>query len=283
MDLCSQRGSEKRKKKRKSKSTPSKEAVISSEDCTNEQKASDDGIPSSLPSTACTAVTTTTHLSAADQITVLDPGTGESTTVCDTEPPSAVSSTASNSKRKKKKGSRQSAGSSDSSTKSKSTVTDNPIVDEVPHSLVESPVQAASVSSFAQELEWCIAQLEVGILRSDATKTQKQENKKYIRCLRSEKTALPRKRQLMKSLFGDYRSKIAREPVFPAPLPSMSHTRDKSVESKGKFFRKATSTPHKDSEGIEVDSASLKRECVSREGTELNEPGMFRFNFNVES
>lgn len=33
-----------------------------------------------------------------------------------------------------------------------------------------------SKSTFDEELEWCIAQLQLGILRKDASKTQKQEN-----------------------------------------------------------------------------------------------------------
>ena len=114
--------------------------------------------------------------------------------------------------------------------------------------------------------------------RSDETKVQKQENKKHIRCLQSEKTALPRKRQLMKNLFGDYRSKMAREPLLPAASASISSS--KSVESKGRFVRKAASIARKYFWRAETDGA---HQCVSKRRSELNETHVFQFNFNVES
>lgn len=67
-------------------------------------------------------------------------------------------------------------------------------------------------SSFEEELEWCIIQLELG-LSPPTSSVQKKETEQNLKKLRSSKTPFPRKRQLMKSIFGDYRSKMADEPL----------------------------------------------------------------------
>ena len=154
-----------------------------------------------------------------------------------------------------------------------------------------------SVSSFERELEWCIAQLEIGLSRSGASKTQKQENERFIRSLRSEKTPLPRKRQLMKNLFGDYRTRMMQEPLpkhYKPPLPpSISVVADKStLDSTGQFFKKSALRRHKESANVEsamggVSGALIMKDECSLEGGGKSDrselPKMFHFNFNVES
>ena len=133
------------------------------------------------------------------------------------------------------------------------------------------------VSNFEQELEWCIAQLE--LTRSDASKMQKIDNEKYIRLLRSGKSPLPRKRQLMKTLFGDYRSKMIKEPLqqgFPPPV-SICAIREKGlVSSRGRFLKKSV---HKDS-GTH-NGASV--ECVSVMNKTKEVSPVFHFNFDMEA
>ena len=140
-------------------------------------------------------------------------------------------------KKKKKKKKKSSDGSTTNIPSAPSTTTSG-----TPGSVRQSG-DGVPQSNLQQELEWCIAQLELGLLRENATKQQKQENEKYVRSLRSEKTPLPRKRQLMKNLFGDYRSRMVREPIpryshSQDPVPSISCV-NRSVESGGKFFRRS--------------------------------------------
>ena len=48
--------------------------------------------------------------------------------------------------------------------------------------------------TFEEQVEWCIGQLELGLLRPDASKAQKDSNEKNIKTLRSLKVPVPRKR-----------------------------------------------------------------------------------------
>ncbi|XP_048214956.1 UPF0488 protein C8orf33 homolog [Perognathus longimembris pacificus] len=76
----------------------------------------------------------------------------------------------------------------------------------------ESPVSAeAQTDRLALELAWCVEQLELGLKMQRSTPKQKEQAIGAIRTLRSEKAPLPRKRQLMRSLFGDYRAQMEAE------------------------------------------------------------------------
>ncbi|XP_017376881.1 UPF0488 protein C8orf33 homolog isoform X2 [Cebus imitator] len=76
----------------------------------------------------------------------------------------------------------------------------------------EVPLSAeAQAQQLAQELAWCVEQLELGLKRQKPTPKQKEQAVGAIRTLRSKRTPLPRKRQLMHSLFGDYRAQMEAE------------------------------------------------------------------------
>ncbi|XP_053328130.1 UPF0488 protein C8orf33 homolog [Spea bombifrons] len=62
-----------------------------------------------------------------------------------------------------------------------------------------------------RELDWCIEQLEIGLQRQKSTPKQVEEATRAIKTLRSEKAALVKKRQVMRAMFGDYRSKMEQE------------------------------------------------------------------------
>ena len=99
-------------------------------------------------------------------------------------------------------------------------------------------------SSLEDELTWCIAQLEIGCERKGASKDQKEHNKLVIKKLQSSKTPLPKKRQIMRSVFGDYRSKMNADPLQTPAVPKFtSSTKDKPLQS-GSFYRVASSTAH---------------------------------------
>lgn len=76
----------------------------------------------------------------------------------------------------------------------------------------EAPPEDGALSAedqaerLSRELAWCVEQLELGLKMQRPSPKQKEQAAAAIRTLRSEKTPLPRKRQLMRSMFGDYRA-----------------------------------------------------------------------------
>ena len=79
--------------------------------------------------------------------------------------------------------------------------------------LVNPASTGCSTSTLDEELEWCILQLQLSVLGQVATKPQKEQSQRNIRSLQSTKTPLPKKRQLMRCLCGDYRSKMKLQPT----------------------------------------------------------------------
>ncbi|XP_037658569.1 UPF0488 protein C8orf33 homolog [Choloepus didactylus] len=76
----------------------------------------------------------------------------------------------------------------------------------------EPPLSAeAQAEQLAQELAWCVEQLELGLRTQRPSPKQKEQATGAIRTLHSKRTPLPRKRQLMRSLFGDYRAQMEAE------------------------------------------------------------------------
>ncbi|ELK11774.1 hypothetical protein PAL_GLEAN10010523 [Pteropus alecto] len=76
---------------------------------------------------------------------------------------------------------------------------------------VSQKQQLWSAEKLARELAWCVEQLELGLKTQTPSPKQKEQAIGAIRILRSERTPLPRKRQLMRSLFGDYRAQMEAE------------------------------------------------------------------------
>ncbi|XP_074867404.1 UPF0488 protein C8orf33 homolog isoform X3 [Carettochelys insculpta] len=69
----------------------------------------------------------------------------------------------------------------------------------------------APKGTFQDELEWCILQLEMGLLHLNPTPEQAEETQHILKVLRSHKAPFVKKRQVMNRVFGDYRSKMAEE------------------------------------------------------------------------
>ncbi|MEE6497240.1 hypothetical protein FKM82_002675 [Ascaphus truei] len=65
--------------------------------------------------------------------------------------------------------------------------------------------------TFEDELEWCISQLEIGLLRLNPTQKQVSETQHALLVLRSRKSPFVKKRQMMNQVFGNYRLKMAEE------------------------------------------------------------------------
>ena len=134
-------------------------------------------------------------------------------------------------------------------------------------------------STFEQELNWCIGQLELGLVRPNATKRQKEDNERHIKILSSSKTHLPRKRQIMKNLFGDYRTKMKTQPLpdrFQSmKKPEISSVEKETMETTGVFYKLSTAHKSPRSELTSANPKSLR--TTTGFGNE------FRFNFQINS
>ncbi|XP_066873936.1 UPF0488 protein C8orf33 homolog isoform X2 [Kogia breviceps] len=111
------------------------------------------------------------------------------------------SDAASRAKKQKKKKTRNGASAANGGGKA----TETPAPEEGPLSA------EAQAEQLARELAWCVEKLELGLKMQRPTPKQKEQALGAIRTLRSQRTPLPRKRQLMRSLFGDYRAQMEAE------------------------------------------------------------------------
>ena len=141
---------------------------------------------------------------------------------------------------------------------------------------------ATNHSTFEQELNWCIGQLELGLLRPNATKRQKEDNERHIKILSSSKTHLPRKRQIMKNLFGDYRAKMKTQPLpdrfQSVRKPEISSVEKKTMEATGVFYKLSQAHKSKRTELTSANPKSLR--TTTGFGLGRNE---FQFNFQINS
>lgn len=101
-------------------------------------------------------------------------------------------------------------------------------------------------SSFETELDWCIQMLELGLLRKNVTDVQRKESNHIVKKLSSDRTPTPRKRQIMHSVFGDYRAQMKAKPLhtFPAardPVERIESVKREKCMTTGQFFKQAAS------------------------------------------
>ena len=168
------------------------------------------------------------------------------------------SSNASRRKRKKKKGMNAAVTHNESPTSS-SSVASPASADESgsrDHPLVPTE------SNFEEELVWCVRQLELGLMRDKVTPAQRKESEQLIKKLQSTKTPLPRKRQMMRAVFGDYRTAMKSCPLKALPPRAeikLESVKGQKLEENGKFFRH-----------------SVGRHSAQTVDTE------FKFNFTIE-
>ena len=140
------------------------------------------------------------------------------------------------------------------------------------HSKETRHLTGSDSSTLEQELDWCIGQLELGLLRRGASKPQKQENERHMKLLRSSKTPLPRKRQVMRSLFGDYRTKMKSQPLPATQQTAVNITAvgRKTYETTGRFYKGSVSH----TQPAEDSSVAITAVLPTTE---------FCFNFDIES
>ncbi|XP_028823027.1 UPF0488 protein C8orf33 homolog [Denticeps clupeoides] len=136
----------------------------------------------------------------------------------------------------------------------------------------------------SRELDWCIEQLELGLRTQKTTPKQKEEAAQALRTLRSSKAPLVKKRQVMRAVAGDYRTKMEqeREKQFKNIKSAMGSARVHAISQptrKAVFHRRAEpKVPHTEpARSQATQGAEVKAEprtfvfCPSHEE--------FRFNF----
>ncbi|XP_047486349.1 UPF0488 protein C8orf33 homolog [Penaeus chinensis] len=87
----------------------------------------------------------------------------------------------------------------------------------------EDTDEAATLDKFALELRWCLQQIELSMEKKQGNSKQSEELMKSHLTLSNNKTPTVKKRQLMRSMFGDYRKKMAdEEETFKIEKPKMN-------------------------------------------------------------
>eukprot|EP00123_Amoebidium_parasiticum_P019564 comp26858_c0_seq1/m.47122 comp26858_c0_seq1/g.47122 ORF comp26858_c0_seq1/g.47122 comp26858_c0_seq1/m.47122 type:complete len:214 (-) comp26858_c0_seq1:77-718(-) len=102
---------------------------------------------------------------------------------------------------------------------------------------------------YEAELSWCCMQLELGLQLQKPNRAQKEAAEKALRALKSSKATVVKKRQLMHTMFGDYRAKMAneRKQMKKQEQVNMSiHAEDKMAV--GSRFLKKHTTPTSETE-----------------------------------
>ncbi|XP_041063378.1 UPF0488 protein C8orf33 homolog [Carcharodon carcharias] len=142
----------------------------------------------------------------------------------------------------------------------------------------------SSDEQLRREVDWCIEQLELGLRTQKVKQKQADGALHALRTLRSEKAPLVKKRQVMRSIFGDYRKKMEeeRQKQFRLMLAATKSAKIKPVgrQTKSKIFRKSVSKLTKSGDFPESDSMNLERstiQCVSE--CDQDHQNHFRFNF----
>ncbi|KAG6461348.1 hypothetical protein O3G_MSEX012568 [Manduca sexta] len=92
---------------------------------------------------------------------------------------------------------------------------------------------------FQLELCWCIQQLERTLSEKKGNEKQLQETWKVLTVLKNNNQPMVRKRQLMRTHFGDYRAKMAAEEKKLAKLASKIKISEVQDKPKATFLRKS--------------------------------------------
>ncbi|NWU94482.1 CH033 protein, partial [Upupa epops] len=136
-----------------------------------------------------------------------------------------------------------------------------------------------------KEVAWCVEQLELGLKTQKPTAKQAEEALRAIRTLRNDKAPLVKKRQLMRTMFGDYRKKMEEERCRELKLMEMAVKSAKVIKVKRsicnkscQFIRKSSSACRKSqgSAGSPSESPRTFNRGLLKFTTPQEE---FRFNF----
>ncbi|XP_049292046.1 UPF0488 protein CG14286 isoform X1 [Anopheles funestus] len=165
--------------------------------------------------------------------------------------------------------------------------------------------QSEEDRQFELELYWCIQQLESSLSLPYMRENNKkmEETTKLIKTLKSGSQPIIRKRQIMRTTYGDYRSKMASEEQAMAVNPdNIRFEKPKEKHPKYHFVKKSAflvgcnnfqfNFPIKGSESenpkaSEISSSSKKQggaQLIPTNGNQIvPSDNLFRFNFDIES
>ncbi|XP_068100513.1 UPF0488 protein C8orf33 homolog [Hyperolius riggenbachi] len=105
-------------------------------------------------------------------------------------------------------------------------------------------MEQAPQGTFQDELDWCIQQLETGLLHRHPTQQQASDSQRILRVLRSRKAPFVKKRQVMNQVFGNYRQKMAEERKLQekaAKNPPQAHIQEvSSPDTQSVVYRKCS-------------------------------------------
>ncbi|XP_048408282.1 UPF0488 protein C8orf33 homolog [Stegostoma tigrinum] len=139
-----------------------------------------------------------------------------------------------------------------------------------------------SEEQLRREVDWCIEQLELGLRTQKAKPKQAEQAIRALRTLRSEKAPLVKKRQMMRSIFGDYRKKMEEEwqRQFKLMLAATKSASIKPVgmQKRSQVFRKSVSNLKRVGDFSESDSVNSEGSAVQCMHDQ-NSQSHFRFNF----
>ncbi|XP_072415755.1 UPF0488 protein C8orf33 homolog [Chiloscyllium punctatum] len=133
-----------------------------------------------------------------------------------------------------------------------------------------------------REVDWCIEQLELGLRTQKAKPKQAEQAVRALKTLRSEKASLVKKRQVMRSIFGDYRKKMEEDwqKQFKSMLAATKSASIKPVgtQTKSQIFRKSVSSlknvgDFSGSHSVKSEGSTVQ--CVHDEDHQSH----FQFNF----
>ena len=88
--------------------------------------------------------------------------------------------------------------------------------------------------------------LELGPSREKIAEVQRKQSDHIVKRLTSDKTLIPRKRQIMRSVFGDYRSQMKLKPLhtlpeLKEPVEKMESVGREKCMTSGRFFKQSSS------------------------------------------
>ncbi|NXT55028.1 CH033 protein, partial [Pluvianellus socialis] len=148
----------------------------------------------------------------------------------------------------------------------------------------QNEISQQSDDQLWKEVDWCVEQLELGLKTQKATPKQVEEALRAIKVLRNDKAPLAKKRQLMRSMFGDYRKKMEEEWCKELKLMETAVKSARVMEVKGnirkncQFIRKCSRACRKSqgSAGSPSESPRTLNIGIFKFTTSQEE---FRFNF----
>ncbi|XP_071671003.1 UPF0488 protein C8orf33 homolog isoform X2 [Patagioenas fasciata] len=136
-----------------------------------------------------------------------------------------------------------------------------------------------------KEVNWCVEQLELGLKTQKPTPKQAEEALRAIKTLRSDKAPLVKKRQLMRTMFGDYRKKMEEDwckelKLMEAALKSATIVEVKrDIRNKNSQFIRKCSGAYRKSQASAESPSESPRTLNTGPFKFLNHQEEFRFNF----